>query len=78
MLWAATWRSEILGGWGHHLTLALGLRWRCGLRLGRGQGRVLGLMLVVGDPIRHHAIMLTLLVLLVVMMRVVVGVEMLL
>lgn len=39
---------------------------------------MLGLMLVEGHPIRHHAVMLRLLVLLVVMVRVTVGVEVLL
>lgn len=83
MLWAATWRSKTLGSWGHHLSLALGLRllwWLLLLLLlGRWQGRVLGLMLVIGHPIRHHAIMLWwLLVLLVVVVWVTVGVEVLL
>lgn len=60
------------------MTLALGLR-RCRrLRLRRRQGRVLGLVLVIGHPVRHHAVMLRLLVLLVVMVRVVMGVEVLL
>ena len=78
VLWAATWRSKILGSWGHHLSLTLRLRLLWWLLLGRRQGRVLGLMLVVGHPIRHQAIMLWLLVLLVVMVRVTVGVEVLL
>ena len=79
VLWAATWRSKILGSWGHQLSLTLRLRllWWL-LLLGRRQGRVLGLMLVVGHPIRHQAIMLWLLVLLVVMGWVTVGVEVLL
>lgn len=84
MLWAAPWRSKILSSWGHHLSLALGLRllwWRLLLLLlGRRQGRVLGLMLVVGHPIGHHTIMLwLLLVLLVVLLRwVTMGLEVLL
>lgn len=77
VLWAATWRGKILGSWRHHLSLALGLRLLWWL-LRRWQGRVLGLMLVVGHPIRHHAIMLWLLVLLVVVVWVTVGVEVLL
>lgn len=63
------------------MSLALGLRLLRLLRLlllGRWQGRVLGLMLVVGHPIGHHAIMLWLLVLLVVVGWMTVGVEMLL
>lgn len=69
-----------MGSWRHHLSLARGLRLLCRLLLllGRRQGRVLGLMLVVGHPIRHHAIMLWLLVLLVVVGWVAMGVEVLL
>lgn len=82
VLWAATWRSKILGSWRHYLSLALRLRllwWLLLLLLlGRWQGRVLGLMLVVGHPIGHHAIMLLLLVLLVVVGWVTMGVEVLL
>lgn len=77
VLRAATRRSEILGSWRHHLSLALGLRllWWL-LLLGGWQGRVLRLMLVVWHPVWHQAIMLWLLVLLVVMVAV--GVEVLL
>lgn len=66
---AAAGRGEILGGRLQHLNLPLALG---GLRLllllllmlGRRQGRVLGLMLVVGHPVGQHAVMLRLLVLL--------------
>lgn len=78
VLGAAARRSEILSGRGHHLRLALGLRLQRRLLLGRREGRVLRLRLVVGHPIGHEAIMLRLLVLLVVVVWVTVGVEVLL
>lgn len=65
-LWAAAGRSKILSSRLQHLELSLGLGRLCLLllMLGRWQGRVLGLMLVVGHPIGQYAVMLWLLVLL--------------
>lgn len=59
---AAAGRGIILGSWLQHLHLPLGLSWLLLLMLGRWQGCVLGLVLVVGHPVGQQAVMLRLLV----------------